>query len=78
MIKIKLFSTLRKQLGKDEIAVDVDETSVRGLIELVNPELIESVEKGQIRAAVNNEFADLNRIVKAGDEVALFPPVSGG
>lgn len=28
--------------------------------------------------AVNMEYADLNRVVKDGDEVAFFPPVTGG
>src|SRR5260370_35445019 len=31
-----------------------------------------------VRAAVNQEFADWDAIVGAGDEVAFIPPVSGG
>ena len=31
-----------------------------------------------VRVAVNQEFARLDHPVKAGDEVALFPPVTGG
>jgi sulfur-carrier protein len=31
-----------------------------------------------IRVAVNQEFADSNVRLKDGDEVALFPPVTGG
>jgi len=31
-----------------------------------------------VRAAVNQEFADLLDPVRPGDEVAFFPPVTGG
>lgn len=31
-----------------------------------------------IRVAVNQEYASSDSPVKAGDEVALFPPVTGG
>ena len=31
-----------------------------------------------VRVAVNQEFAKLDHPVKDGDEVALFPPVTGG
>jgi molybdopterin converting factor subunit 1 len=32
----------------------------------------------QIRAAVNQDFAGPEHPVRAGDEVAFFPPVTGG
>jgi sulfur-carrier protein len=32
----------------------------------------------QIRAAVNQEFCGPDQPVRAGDEVAFFPPVTGG
>ena len=32
----------------------------------------------QVRAAVNQEFAGPDHPVKPGDEVAFFPPVTGG
>jgi molybdopterin synthase sulfur carrier subunit len=31
-----------------------------------------------VRAAVNQEFADPSSAVQPGDEVAFFPPVTGG
>jgi len=33
---------------------------------------------GLVRCAVNQEFADRSTGVKPGDEVAFFPPVTGG
>ena len=32
----------------------------------------------QIRAAVNQEFCAPDRAIRAGDEIAFFPPVTGG
>jgi len=31
-----------------------------------------------VRVAVNQEYVDYSHPVKAGDEVAMFPPVTGG
>lgn len=31
-----------------------------------------------IRVAVNQTFAHLDDVVRAGDEIAFFPPVTGG
>jgi len=31
-----------------------------------------------VRVAVNQAFADLQTPVRAGDEIAFFPPVTGG
>jgi len=32
----------------------------------------------RIRAAVNQDFVGFDAMVQPGDEVALFPPVTGG
>jgi len=32
----------------------------------------------QVRAAVNQDFCQLDAPVKPGDEIAFFPPVTGG
>ena len=35
-------------------------------------------EQSSIRAAINQEFADPSSPVRDGDEIAFFPPVTGG
>ena len=35
-------------------------------------------DRATIRCAVNQEFADPSTRLRAGDEVAFFPPVTGG
>jgi molybdopterin synthase sulfur carrier subunit len=34
--------------------------------------------RGTVRCAVNQEFADATTLLRPGDEVAFFPPVTGG
>ena len=31
-----------------------------------------------LKAAINKQYADLSALVMPGDEVAFFPPVTGG
>ncbi len=35
-------------------------------------------DRDTVRCAVNHEFADIATILRSGDEVAFFPPVTGG
>ena len=78
------FAWIREIIGKSEESVDppADVTSVADLLiwlagrgdeyaaALANAELI--------KVAVNQEFAGAHTKIKKGDEVALFPPITGG
>lgn len=80
-MKIKLFATLkdRAQAGEIELAVDSDGLTVAALRQIVAeqyPALAPLVQQALV--AVNREFAFNSERVMATDEVALFPPVSGG
>ncbi len=80
-MKIKLFATLkeRAQAGEIELAVDSDGLTVAALRQTVAqqyPALAPLVQQALV--AVNREFAFNSERVKPNDEVALFPPVSGG
>ncbi len=79
-MKIKLFATLKETAGSGSIEMDVQETmTVAALVEQIGrqfpalkPGLTVSV------VSVNRDFADMSTLVGAADEVAFFPPVSGG
>ncbi|MFC1466517.1 MAG: molybdopterin converting factor subunit 1 [Candidatus Brachytrichaceae bacterium NZ_4S206] len=77
---IKLFATLKDRAGVGEITVPADDectvAELRTRIAVQHPELAELVARSIV--AVNHEFAFNEDIVRATDEVALFPPVSGG
>jgi len=83
-VKILFFAGLREQLGisGEEIELPSDVTSVAGL----RSHLMQRggawqsafAEKKLVRIAVNQEMVSAASPIKAGDEVAFFPPVTGG
>ena len=79
-MKIRLFATLRDAAGQNKIEVDVAEPVTAGALKVMiveqYPELLETMDIAVF--AVNKMFADLDTLVQPTDEVALFPPVSGG
>jgi molybdopterin converting factor subunit 1 len=79
-VTVRVFARLREIMGSDTVVVPVPAAATvsdlrRGL-ELLWPEAQGVVAKSAI--AVNNEYAEPEQRIAAGDEVALIPPVSGG
>jgi molybdopterin synthase sulfur carrier subunit len=79
---VELCGRLADSCGR---VVDVElgqsETPVRDLFAALGeayPALAPSIANGRVRACVNEALVGLDSLVRAGDEVALFPPVSGG
>jgi molybdopterin synthase sulfur carrier subunit len=80
MVTVKFFAGFREKIGKDEISIAIDETSLENLIGLLDekhPGIKELIDSGAT-IAVNRSVAKLTETVKDTDEVAIFPPVSGG
>ncbi len=79
-LTIRLFATLRDRAGQSKISLTVPApATVQDLLdaaELAYPGLAASLPT--VLVAVNKNFAFPDTIVKQGDEVAFFPPVSGG
>jgi len=79
-VRVLFFGMLKDAAGKssDEIEIE-DGASVRDLLahcEARIPRLKEAM--GSLAVAVNRQYAGPDTKLKAGDEVALLPPVSGG
>ena len=79
-LDIRLFASLKDRAGRERITVTVSEPvttasmlkAIAGQYPALAPALPTAL------TAVNREFAFAETEIKAGDEVALFPPVSGG
>ena len=79
-VRVKLFATLKDRAGRSQVEVDVpDDATVAILLERLaqsQPQLAPALPTTLV--AVNQEFAFGATPIRLGDEVALFPPVSGG
>jgi len=82
MITIKFFAQLRERLGCDQmqLAVAGDATGEQVLRQLQTerPQWQPILVDQELLFAVNQELKPLNSPVRAGDELAFFPPVTGG
>ncbi|HRD65287.1 MAG TPA: MoaD/ThiS family protein [Candidatus Competibacter sp.] len=75
-ICIKYFASLRDRIGRAEDRLDTPgELTVAAVWAALWPE---TPLPPNTLAAVNMEYASLEQIVCDGDEVAFFPPVTGG
>ena len=83
-VKVLYFAGLREQLGRpgEELDVSPAVTTVAGLRTLLTARggaWQTALAQGKaLRVAVNQEVAQPTTPVKPGDEVAFFPPVTGG
>jgi len=78
-IRIRFFARLREQAGVETEIIEVAPTStLADVYAALRAKHAALPEQGAVRAALNQEFADWNTTVAAGDEVAYIPPVSGG
>ena len=87
-IKVRLFANLREIVGERELFLD--STTVSGVLDLltsIKPELRDVLfEEGALRPYITvllngrniNEIDGMMSALSEGDEIAIFPPVSGG
>lgn len=81
MITVKFFAVLRERLGLAETQVDSKVNTVEDLVQQLAQEsdrYATELARYQLLCAVNQTLSPLTTRIKDGDEVALFPPVTGG
>jgi molybdopterin converting factor subunit 1 len=75
-VTVRLFAMLRERAGAREVTLELPDgarisDALAALRDVAPPEL-------PLVMAVNREYARDDRVLDAGDELALIPPVSGG
>lgn len=75
-IKVRFFASFRERFGVSESALTVARPLT--VAEVWSQAAAGKPMPANALAAVNMEYVRLDREVKDGDEVAFFPPVTGG
>lgn len=82
MITVLFFAQLKEQLKTERTTLELaNDSQVKDVIaQLVarHPEWESYLSNRTLLCAINQDMAELEDSVKAGDEVAFFPPVTGG
>jgi sulfur-carrier protein len=84
VVTLLYFASLRESLGRsrEELALPAGTATVSTLIDQLRSRdgpWADAFAPGRAwRVAVNQDMAQLTTQVRAGDEVAFFPPVTGG
>lgn len=76
-VKLKYFAHVRERAGKREEVLEVSNNAkVKDLLNLLHERYEIKIEN--LLISRNHEYADSSEKLREGDEVAIFPPVSGG
>ncbi len=82
-VNVLYFARLREAFGRssEELDLPEDQATVGALIGLLRRRgevWLRELEGRPFRVAVNQEMVGLDAPLAPGDEVAIFPPVTGG
>lgn len=81
MINVLFFAQVRELIGCDRLTLDAIFPSVEALRQHLaarNDRWALALEEGKLLAAVNQTLVSFDTPLTDGDEVAFFPPVTGG
>lgn len=84
MIKLHYFASLKERLGvsQQEIELPKEVTDVRGLVHHLittgSATMSLLADEQQVLVAVNQEIVSRKAAIADNDEIAFFPPMTGG
>ena len=81
-MKIKYFAWIKDITKKDYEIIEKDFPKnieeLKKNLNIMYPELEKHIMSDILRFAINQEYVSENSEIKSTDEIAIFPPVSGG
>ncbi|MFH8133864.1 molybdopterin synthase sulfur carrier subunit [Pantoea osteomyelitidis] len=81
MIKVLFFAQVRELTGTRSLEMSEsfpDVSALRAALAQRGDRWALALESGKLLAAVNQTLVPMTHPLRAGDEVAFFPPVTGG
>lgn len=75
-VKVRYFASLKDALGRSMDELNLTDTST--VADVWKQANSGGAMPDHVLAAVNMEYVEMDHSVKDGDEVAFFPPVTGG
>ena len=76
MIKVLYFASMRERIGRSSDAININQPIT--IAKLWQMATSQDSFPDDVLIALNQEYTDKNTMVSDGDEVAFFPPVTGG
>ena len=79
-VRVLFFGAARDAVGSDEIDFEIKSPAVAASARAQLLRIYPALQRfgNSLLFAVNQEYAEPDREIRAGDELAVFPPVSGG
>ena len=74
-ITVRFFASLRDRVGLESVEIERDDLDC---VQDVWKALVKQEPDARVLAAVNARHAALDAKIQDGDEIAFFPPVTGG
>ncbi|MFD0965857.1 molybdopterin synthase sulfur carrier subunit [Seminibacterium arietis] len=81
MLKVLFFAQTRELIGIGELNIEArfpTAEALRQALAMKGDKWALALEKGKLLVAINQRLQPLESAVKSGDEIAFFPPVTGG
>ncbi|GIU03732.1 MULTISPECIES: molybdopterin synthase sulfur carrier subunit [Shewanella] len=83
MINVLFFAQVRELLGTAKLSVDASEQTqtaeaLRAMLATTDEKWAKVLTSDKLLVAVNQTMSQWDAPIKDGDEVAFFPPVTGG
>ncbi|WP_293731222.1 molybdopterin synthase sulfur carrier subunit [uncultured Actinobacillus sp.] len=81
MLKILFFAQTRELIGVEQLELKAEfatAEAVREYLAAQGGKWALALAKGKLLVAINQTLSPLESAVKSGDEIAFFPPVTGG
>jgi molybdopterin synthase sulfur carrier subunit len=82
-IRIVFFASLREALGEAEMELELDTgLKIQDVVQLLGvsrgEDWLQTLSTDKVLVAVNHTMVDHQHLLEQGDELAFYPPVTGG